>query len=57
MPRERFHHELRALEDAVIQMGAIVECEIAHTMQALTCSHAGASVGAAGQSQWLVMAP
>jgi len=36
MPRERFHHDLRALEAAVIQMGALVEREIAHAMQALT---------------------
>jgi phosphate transport system protein len=36
MPRESFHHELRDIEDAVIEMGALVEREIAQAMQALT---------------------
>jgi phosphate transport system protein len=35
MPRERFHHELRALEAAVVQVATLVEREIAHAMQAL----------------------
>jgi phosphate transport system protein len=40
MPREGFHQELRELEAAVSQMGALVEREIAYAMQALTCRDA-----------------
>jgi phosphate transport system protein len=36
MPRERFHQDLREIQAAVIQMGALVERELAHAMQALT---------------------
>jgi phosphate transport system protein len=36
MPRESFHQELREIEEAVIQMGALVENEIAQAMHALT---------------------
>jgi phosphate transport system protein len=36
MPRDSFHHDLREIEEAVIQMGALVENEIAQAMQALT---------------------
>jgi len=36
MPRESFHQELREIEEAVIQMGTLVENEIAQAMQALT---------------------
>jgi phosphate transport system protein len=36
MPRERFHQELQDIDAAVIQMGALVERELAHAMQALT---------------------
>lgn len=36
MPRDSFHHDLREIEEAVIQMGTLVENEIAQAMQALT---------------------
>ena len=35
MPRETFHQELREIEEAVIQMAALVESSIARSMQAL----------------------
>jgi phosphate transport system protein len=36
MPRESFHQELREIEEAVIQMGTLVENEIAQAIHALT---------------------
>lgn len=41
MPRESFHQELREIEEAVIQMGTLVENEIAQAMQALTRRDSG----------------
>src|SRR5579871_435726 len=35
MPRDAFHQELREIEEAVIQMAALVESSIARAMQAL----------------------
>jgi phosphate transport system protein len=40
MPREKFHRELRELDAAVMRMGVLVEQELAHAMQALTCRDA-----------------
>src|SRR5690242_5008006 len=36
MTRDAFHQELRAIEESVIQMAALVEAAIARAMQALT---------------------
>ncbi|HEV8191127.1 MAG TPA: phosphate signaling complex protein PhoU [Ktedonobacterales bacterium] len=36
MPRDSFHQDLREIEEAVIQMGTLVENEIAQAIQALT---------------------
>ncbi len=36
MPRDSFHHDLREIEEAVIQMGTLVENEIAQAIQSLT---------------------
>jgi phosphate transport system protein len=36
MPRESFHAELRAIEEAVVQMASLVENAIARAMQALS---------------------
>src|SRR5579862_8714716 len=36
MTRDGFHKELREIEEAVIQMAALVEAEIAQAMQALS---------------------
>ncbi|HEY7355553.1 MAG TPA: PhoU domain-containing protein, partial [Ktedonobacterales bacterium] len=35
MTRDAFHHELDELEEAVVQMGALVEAAIASSVQAL----------------------
>jgi phosphate transport system protein len=45
MPRDNFHQELREIEESVITMATLVECEIAHSMQALTQRDAALAEG------------